>query len=275
MKRLALGLQAFFTLLAIAVLLFMWYSMITQGWMEGRNFFSWGNLYANTYMFIQLNILLIPVVVITSWRLLQMLGAAPVYPGVRFTNNVLVFIGVACFGVALYNMDLLSAAQGPRLPTPPSDANLAFPELPLPDATEEAPWEFTRLNGDAVTMADFEGKAIFLNFWATWCGFCIAEFPNIQRLYDGFKDEGSIAFILMTNEDRGTIEKWLATEEGSKYDFPIYLTESIPAQYEPTGWPTTFFIAPDGRTAFRHSGMVAWDGENTRNFLRELAATGK
>ena len=121
-------------------------------------------------------------------------------------------------------------------------------------------------------MTEFKGKAVFLNFWATWCGYCIYEFPNIQKLYDAVKDTPNLAFIFLSPEDPEVVKKWAETQE---YTFPIYTISrtDLPAEFTPSGFPTTFMLAPDGRIAFRHSGFAAWDGEKTQTFLKALAET--
>lgn len=62
-------------------------------------------------------------------------------------------------------------------------------------------------NGNPVKLSDFKGKYIYLDFWATWCGPCIKEYPFFQELYHKFRDRGDIVFIsVSTDQDK---DKWL------------------------------------------------------------------
>jgi thiol-disulfide isomerase/thioredoxin len=164
---------------------------------------------------------------------------------------------------------LSKLSQGQQKPTPPSDENLKYPDLPL-QIFDPYNWSIKDINGNIVPMTAFKGKAVFLNFWATWCGYCIYEFPNIQKLYDAVKDTPNLAFIFLSPEDPEVVKKWAETQE---YTFPLYTIArtELPAEFTPSGFPTTFMLAPDGRIAFRHSGFAAWDGEKTQAFLKALA----
>ena len=66
-------------------------------------------------------------------------------------------------------------------------------------------------------MADYEGKVVFLNFWASWCLPCVAELPSINKLYNQFKDE-DVGFILISNENEEVLRKY---SEKKNYDVPV------------------------------------------------------
>jgi thiol-disulfide isomerase/thioredoxin len=66
-------------------------------------------------------------------------------------------------------------------------------------------WPMTDLEGNAVNLNDYKGKVVFLNLWATWCPPCVGEMPEIQKLYDTFKSNPDIAFLLVSNEDNEKI----------------------------------------------------------------------
>ena len=162
-------------------------------------------------------------------------------------------------------------AQTSDTPTPPSDEELNYPELPLAPFDPYG-WALYDMEGKETPMAEFKDKAVFLNFWATWCGYCLFEFPNIQNLYTALKDDPDIAFILVSPEEPEKVHQWVKAQD---YTLPFYTIPraELPATFTPSGLPTTFLLAPDGRIAFRHSGFAAWDGEKTQGFLRDLART--
>lgn len=206
------------------------------------------------------------------------------WQGLPFVSNwyavqaTILLVLVIAFGPSLSNLvstDWRAAfarlTQSSGTPTPPSDEDLNYPELPLKPFNPYG-WSIYDMDGNEAPMARFEDKVVFLNFWATWCGFCIFEFPNIQNLYTALKDDPDIVFVLVSPEEPETVHKWVKEQD---YTLPFYTIprENLPSEFALSGLPTTFILAPDGRIAFRHSGFVAWDGEKTRGFLQELART--
>jgi len=277
MRSLARATQCILTLLALALAGTLWFLMLTQGddsWLSWRRSFSVLGLYVDLYAFLLLNCVLLPVVVLSAWRTLQLFGRAAEREGVRWSNRVLLSMIVACLVVITLRWQLweeLTGGSAASMPTPPSDEQLEYPTLPLPVEDEVFAWEVKDAEGKVINVADLKGKAVFLNIWATWCGYCKFEFPNIQRLYDAYKDNPNVVFLLVTDEEPETVAKWRASEEGKGYTLPFYTTAKIPKRFDPSGYPTTYFIAPNGETAFEHSGFVAWDGEKTKAFLKTLS----
>ena len=99
------------------------------------------------------------------------------------------------------------------------------------------------LEGNTLDLADWKGKPIFLNFWATWCPPCIAEMPDINKLYQSVNKEVHFA-IISVDEDR---EKAKAFAKRKDFDFPIYFPKSrLPKVYESTTIPTTYVINTKG-----------------------------
>jgi thiol-disulfide isomerase/thioredoxin len=128
-------------------------------------------------------------------------------------------------------------------------------------------WKIYNLNGKEVSLSEFKGKTIFLNFWATWCGPCIAEMPKIQKLYDSLKNE-NIAFILVSDEDSVTVQKFINDKQ---FTFPIFLhKKEVPEVFHTVGIPVTFVINKDGAIVFKHLGSAKWDDETSLHFLRGL-----
>lgn len=206
------------------------------------------------------------------------------WAGLPFVSNwyalqaTILLVLVVMFGASwssLLSTDWTAAferlARSSDTPAVPSDEQLEYPVLPLPPHNPYG-WSIYDMEGNEVVMDSFKGKVVFLNFWATWCGYCLLEFPNIQRLQSEFSDYPNIAFVLVSPEEPEIVRKWVEEQE---YTMPFYSIprETLPAAYMPSGLPTTFILSADGRVAFRHSGFVAWDGEKTKRFLRELSDT--
>lgn len=100
------------------------------------------------------------------------------------------------------------------------------------------------LGGGELTLSDYEGKVILLNFWATWCGPCVNEMPAFPRLLEKYGDDLAIIAVDL-QEDSETVADFIA-EKG--YDFPVVLDAdgAIGSLYPTDGIPYTVVIAPDG-----------------------------
>jgi len=122
------------------------------------------------------------------------------------------------------------------------------------------------LAGERTSLREFEGKTIFLNFWATWCPPCIAEMPNIQKLYDDFEHSDSVVFVMLSlDEDHDKARAFLERKE---FTMPVYfLAGRQPGVYNSTVVPTTYVISPDGFIVTEKRGMANYNTTSFREFL--------
>ncbi len=141
----------------------------------------------------------------------------------------------------------------------------------LPPNREVDAVDFTvqSLVGDSESLSDHQGKVIFLNFWATWCGPCRAEVGEIDALYETLKDEDFMIMALSIQEQKKKVSKFMKT---NKIDFPVYLDSDgmVAAMYSVTGIPTTYIIAPDGKIVGRAVGPRQWGGRESVELMRSL-----
>ena len=118
---------------------------------------------------------------------------------------------------------------------------------PAPVAGHPAPdFELKNLDGEIVRLSDFEGKPVLVNFWATWCGPCRAEFPDLQKASVDNADNLVIIGINNTTTDRvEQVDDFVAEMEAT---FPIVLDEEgqVVETYQIRGLPTTIFIDRNG-----------------------------
>jgi peroxiredoxin len=138
-----------------------------------------------------------------------------------------------------------------------------------PEIGELAP-QFALRNhdGQVVQLSDFEGQVVWINFWASWCGPCRRELPDIEHLAAEFKDDGLVVLTLNQGESGSTATNFL---EALELDLPILLDsdEDVANQYRLIGLPNNYFIDEDGiLRAFQHGFL-------TEGQMREkLAAAG-
>ena len=110
--------------------------------------------------------------------------------------------------------------------------------------------DFTVLDesGNEVSLSDFVGKPVVLNFWASWCGPCKVEMPDFNEAYLEYQDDIHFLMVNLTDGSRETMETALNHVEEQGYSFPIYYdTESDAAiTYSIRSIPTTYFIDANG-----------------------------
>ena len=120
--------------------------------------------------------------------------------------------------------------------------------------------------GNEHTLSDYKGKTVFLNFWATWCGPCRSEMPDIQKLYETYETEGDNAVIILgvaapglgQEKDEAGIKAFL-DESGYTYPTLMDTTGDLFSEYEISSFPTTFMIDREGNVFGYVSGALNED----------------
>ena len=140
----------------------------------------------------------------------------------------------------------------------------------VPGGAADYDWSIRALNGKPFYLAGARGKVLFINFWATWCFPCRLEMPGIQRLYDRFKDNPNILFLILSSEEPPVVSKFI---KKNHYTFPVYTYEAVPPIYVSEGIPVTFIVSPDGRMAASHEGAARWDSKDATDFIESLLKT--
>jgi len=157
----------------------------------------------------------------------------------------------------------------PAVTTEPTETTGAPEETTQPDATapEEttqsdatAPEETTQpdvaapgftvydADGDQVTLESLRGKPVILNFWATWCGYCVMEMPDFQEAYEEFGDQIHFMMVNVTDGYQETEDTARAFIAGREFTFPVYYDLDLSATnaYGVASMPVTYFIDAEG-----------------------------
>ncbi|HUU37354.1 MAG TPA: TlpA disulfide reductase family protein [Candidatus Desulfaltia sp.] len=135
-------------------------------------------------------------------------------------------------------------------------------------------FKLTDINGKMITLSDYKGKVLFLNFWATWCPPCREEIPDFIEAYAEQKANG-LEIVGISLDTKGK-EAVAAFVEKYKINYPVVLetgrnTEKIINDYQPGQYiPTTIIIDKSGR--IRHKEVGAIDKETLLKHFQRLAA---
>lgn len=123
------------------------------------------------------------------------------------------------------------------------------------------------LDGNKVSLSDFEGKKIFLNFWASWCPPCKTEMPDIEKLYQETKDGDLVILAINVGEDKKTVQDFMAK---NKYNFKVLLDTDakVGTLYQASSIPTSYFIDTEG---YLDDGRVgAMDLDTMKAYVNKL-----
>lgn len=128
---------------------------------------------------------------------------------------------------------------------------------------------FRDTKGKVVDLGELKGKVIFLNFWATWCPPCLAEMAGVNKLYEKYKDDKGIVFILADAD--GNLVKSQKFMDKKHYHLPVYAVDSdIPDVLFKGALPTTVVFDKMGRISYNESGAANYGDANFMKFIDRL-----
>lgn len=130
------------------------------------------------------------------------------------------------------------------------------------------PFEMQALEGGGtIALQDYPGKVVVLNFWASWCGPCRAEAPDLQATWQAYRARG-VQFLGVDYRDDLYAGRGFVEEFGITYPSVFDPAGRLAFEYELLGLPTTFVITPDRRIAYQFVGIV--DGGVLRDAIADV-----
>jgi len=140
---------------------------------------------------------------------------------------------------------------------------------PIPDKPMAPAFDLKDPQSQPRRLADYRGKPVILNFWATWCPPCREEMPSMQRAHQALAAEGIAVIAVNVGDDAAAIGEFL---DEVPVDFPLPMDpESLVAQSYPLkGLPTTYVIDPQGRLVYVAEGERRWDDPKLLDQVRAL-----
>jgi len=132
----------------------------------------------------------------------------------------------------------------------PASGKGAAPGGPAPD------FALKSLDGQTVSLHDYKGKVVLINFWATWCPPCKAEIPALEAAYRANKDKGFVVLGIDIAESQQVVAPFVA---GMGMTYPVLLDEQdkLMALYRGLGLPMSILVDRDGIIRERHIGELS------------------
>lgn len=140
---------------------------------------------------------------------------------------------------------------------------------PKPELNLAPNFQLRDLNGNLVSLRDFRGKVVFLNFWASWCGPCRYEMPSMEVVYRDYKDKGFEILAVNVQEDQSKVEAFVGQ---AGFSFPVLLDSSstVFQKYLVRAFPTTCIIDSQGVLRARLVGALDWTDPSFRKIIEDL-----
>lgn len=129
--------------------------------------------------------------------------------------------------------------------------------------------KFEDKTGKVIDLGALKGKVIFINFWATWCPPCLAEMPSINKLYEQYKNDKDVVFIMVdADSDLVKSQKYM---DGRSYKMPVYsVASNIPEALFKGTLPTTIVFDKQGRLSYNESGAANYASSKFIEFIEQL-----
>jgi DsbE subfamily thiol:disulfide oxidoreductase len=123
--------------------------------------------------------------------------------------------------------------------------------------TQSFPVEFhlTSLEHTPVTLSSYRGQVVVLNFWASWCLPCTEEMPDLETLYQEYKDSGLVIIGVNVNESEMTAANFVR-ETGITFPIVLDAEGRTATQFGVSGLPVTFLLDKNGQIVYRHNGQI-------------------
>ena len=123
------------------------------------------------------------------------------------------------------------------------------------------------MDGSRVSLESLKGKIVVINFWGIWCGWCIQELPDYQKLFEKYKGDANVAILTIDNDrNPDDVAPWMAQK---KYTFPVLFDDGFVARSGITAFPTTWFLDREGRRVFV---KVGWSEKLLEEFSWRIEA---
>lgn len=122
---------------------------------------------------------------------------------------------------------------------------------------------FVDMQGNPIAESTWKNKVVIVDFWATWCVPCMQEMPYIQKLYDKYKSNPNVQFMIVNSGSRNTLADAQGWNGNKKYSFPVFYTNdpAVGDKFKFNVIPATYVIDKEGNIRFANIGFEGPDVE--------------
>ncbi len=169
----------------------------------------------------------------------------------------------------LFKPGVLSAALVAALVLTMSLSNAGGLMDKIPSAAKASNFTLMSAHGSDISLSDYEGKFVLLNFWATWCPPCIKEMPALNDLHNKLKGRSGFEVVgVHVGPALATVKQFL---KDKPVDFDIVIDKNMSlSSWQVAGLPTTFLISPSGKLIYRATGEREWGSAEMVEFLKDV-----
>jgi thiol-disulfide isomerase/thioredoxin len=173
-----------------------------------------------------------------------------------FLLLMLAAIGFA--GLGFLQVDLFAKTANQELERLFSDLGV----LPIPPDTDPLEIKLEDPTGRPISIAEFRGKIVFINFWTTWCLACVIEMPSMEKLHQKFKDKDFVMVAINLQESASRVKQFY---KEYKLTFTTLLdtTGDVGAGLGIRSIPTTYILDKNGRIIGKALGPREWEGKKS------------
>jgi len=177
----------------------------------------------------------------------------------RIALSIILFVvigaSVALLGFKLVQHHIAANEHAPHLRMHPE---------PATDLT------FRTLDGQPQHLLPTNNRVVFLDLWGTWCVQCVAEMPTVQSLYNHYRNDPQVKFLIVSRLDSPATVRSYARR--NHFDLPFYVTHDneIPAAMQLNQFPETFILAKNGTLISKHTGAANWSAPSVISFIDQL-----
>jgi peroxiredoxin len=146
-----------------------------------------------------------------------------------------------------------------------NDGNPAVNTLVAGDQATE--FVLSDLEGNDVSLSDFAGQPLMINFWATWCAPCRLEMPELQKAQETHQDQGLVVLAVNAQEDPQQVREFI-DELGLTFTPLLDSDGAVGRAYGALGLPSTYFVEPSGEVSAVHRGILS--KEQIETYLTQI-----
>jgi thiol-disulfide isomerase/thioredoxin len=171
-------------------------------------------------------------------------------------KTCLLLLILSVFGLAgfsFFEIDLFAKTENQELEGLFSDMGV----LPISPDTDPLEIRLSDPTGRPISLSEFRGKIVFINFWTTWCPACVIEMPSMEKLHQKFKDKDFVMVAINLQESASRVKKFYK-EHKLTFTTLLDITGDVGRSI-----PTTFILDKNGRIIGKALGPREWEGKKS------------